>query len=133
MVLSVINNNYDKLIKEISLANSIDIRVCKEIINSPFAYLKHLVTSASEEDGVRLPYVGAFCQKGEYKNKTMRAERRRNTLLANIVDVSVMMSTVLGFVVPSIESAEHIINEAYDSGDYEKLNMIWDSWQEYDN
>jgi hypothetical protein len=127
-----LKNNYDKLIKELASINKIDIRICKAIIDAPFAYLKYLVTDPSIEEGVRFPYIGAFTQKGNYKNKTMRAEHRKNRLLANIVDVTVMMATTLGFICPTIESAEKIINTAYETKDYEKLNLIWGAWQEYD-
>lgn len=124
-------NNYDKLIKELALKHDIDVRICKEIVNSPFAYLKHMVTSATIEDGMRLPYVGSFCQKGNYKNKTMRTETRKKILLDEIVDVTVMMATTLGFIVPTADSAKEIIEKAFEIGDYEKINMIWQGWLEY--
>jgi hypothetical protein len=127
----MVQNNYDKVIKDIALTNFVDTRVCKEIINSPFAYLKYMVTSASEEEGVRLPYVGAFCQKGNYKNKTMRTSTRKNILLENIVDVAVMMSATLGFELPTIGSFKDVIEDAFKAGDYEKINMIWDGWVQY--
>lgn len=127
-----IKNNYDKLIKELALNNKIDVRICKAIVDAPFAYLKYLVTDPSIEEGVRFPYIGAFTQKGNYKNKAMRAENRRAILLANIVDVAIMMSATLGFICPDIESAKKLINTAYEAKDYEKLNMIWNAWQEYD-
>jgi hypothetical protein len=127
----MVQNNYDKLIKELALKNNIDVRVCKEIVNSPFAYLKHLVTSATVEDGVRLPYVGAFCQKGNYKNKGMRAEKRKDILLSEILEVTIMMATTLGFIVPSVDSAKELIEKAWDTGDYEKIDLIWHGWLEY--
>jgi hypothetical protein len=131
--LAPIKNNYDKLIKELALNNSIDVRICKAIIDAPFAYLKYLVTDPSIEEGVRFPYIGAFTQKGNYKNKAMRVETRKNILLENIVDVTIMMVTTLGFQVPTVESAKHVIDEAYEIGDYEKINMIWDGWVAYNN
>lgn len=127
----MIQNNYDKLIKELAFKYKIDVRVCKEITNAPFTYLKHLVTSAAIEDGMRLPYVGVFTQKGNYKNKNMRAETRKKILLEEIVDVTTMMATTLGFMVPTVESAQDIIEIAFERGDYEKLDMIWHGWLEY--
>lgn len=131
--MALLKNNYNKLIKDLALVNSIDVRVCKEIINAPFAYLKYLVTSPTIEEGVRLPYVGAFCQKGNYKNKTMRVEKRKNILLDpdNIVDVAMMMQTTLGFEFPTIGSAKDIIEAAWKFGDNEKINMIWAGWIEF--
>ena len=130
MVL-VSKNNDEKLIKELALNNLIDVRVCKQIINSPFAYLKYIVTDSTIEEGVRLPYVGAFCQKGNYKNKAMRTEKRKDILLDNIVDVAVMMQTTLGFEFPTIGSAKDIIVKAWEDGDNEKINFIWGGWLEF--
>jgi hypothetical protein len=127
----MVQHNYDELIKVLAKKYNIDTRVCKEIINSPFAYFKHMVTSATVEDGMRLPYVGAFTQKGNYKNKSMRAEARTKILLDNITDVTVMMATTLGFIVPTIDSAKDLIDKAYEIGDYDKINMIWHGWIEY--
>jgi hypothetical protein len=127
----MVQNNYDKVIKDIALLNFVDTRVCKEIINSPFAYLKYMVTDSFEEEGLRLPYVGAFCQKGNYKNKTMRTSTRKKILLENIVDVATMMATTLGFELPTIGSFKDVIDEAFDKGDYEKINLIWDGWIAY--
>jgi hypothetical protein len=124
-------HNYDSLIKSLALNNSIDFRVCKAIVNSPFAYLKYLVTHPSIEEGLRIPYLGAFAQKGEYKNKAMKAENRVKLLLADVTDVSVMMATTLGFVVPSVESTKELLNKALADGDNEKINMIWQGWLEY--
>jgi hypothetical protein len=127
----MLQNNYDQLIKELAKKNNIDVRVCKEIINSPFTYLKHIVTSATIEYGMRLPFVGAFTQKGEYRNKGMRAEVRKNILLDNLTDVTVMMATTMGFIVPTVDSTKELIDKAWEIGDYEKLNLIWSGWVEY--
>lgn len=126
-----VENKQDLLIKKLAKQFNIDYRVCKEIVNSPFSYLKYIVTSDTIERGVRIPYFGAFCQKGEYKNKTMRTETRKNILIENLDEVAIMMVTTLGFVFSSHESAKSIIDKAWEIGDYEKINMIWDGWKEY--
>ena len=127
----MIINKQEKLIREIAKNFSLDYRVCKEIINSPFLYLKYIVTDSAIEEGIRIPYFGAFCQKGNYKNKTMRTKNRVDILLDNIVDVTVMMSTTLGFELPSVESGKKVVEKAFEDGDYEKINMIWGGWLEY--
>jgi hypothetical protein len=90
-----------------------------------------MVTSDTIEGGVRIPYFGVFCQKGGYKNKIMRTETRKNILLENMEEVTVMMAATLGFLVPTIESAKNVIETAWEEGDNEKINMIWDGWTEY--
>lgn len=121
----------DLLIKVLAKKYNIDPRVCKAVVDSPFLYLKYLVTSSSEEDGLRIPYFGAFCQKGEYKNKIMRTENRVKNLLLDIEQVAVMMHSMLGFELQSVDSAKRIIETAFEVGDYDKINMIWEGWQEF--
>jgi len=119
------------IIKKIAEKHNIDQRVCKEIVNSPFVYLKYLVTSSNIEEGLRIPYFGAFCQKGGYKNKTMRIENRVKELLDNLEEVASMMVSTLGFELVSPNSAERILKDALSSKDYDKINMIWNGWVEY--
>lgn len=124
-------NKQDLLIKELAKKYNIDYRVCKAVVNSPFLYLKDLVTDDVKEEGIRIPYFGMFTQKGGYKNKAMRTEARKKILLENILEVTTMMATTQGFVVPSVESAKELIEKAWESGDYEKINFIWDGWKDY--
>lgn len=131
MVKIKIENRQDELVKKISKEYGIDYRICKAIVDSPFLYLKYLVTHDSIEDGIRIPYFGVFCQKGNYKNKTMRTKTRKDILLDNIEEVTRMMVSIKGFVAPSIESAKKIIEDAWELGDYEKLNFIWEGWVEF--
>lgn len=119
------------IIKKIAEKYNIDHRVCKEIVNSPFVYLKYLITSSNIEDGLRIPYFGAFCQKGNYNNKTMRTSNRVKELLNNIELVSSMMVSTLGFELASVSSAERVLKEALEAKDYDKINMIWEGWLDY--
>jgi hypothetical protein len=100
-------------------------------VDSPFAYLKYLVTSPDKEEGLRIMYLGAFSQKGNYKNKGMRTQVRARLLLEEIDEVAIMMATTQGFVVPTVDSAKAIIEKAIESGDNEKINLIWNGWEEY--
>jgi len=124
-------NKQELLIKQLAKEYKIDYRVCKAIVNSPFLYLKYLVTDDFQEDGMRIPYFGAFCQKGGYRNKSMRTETRKKILLENIDEVTIMMATTQGFIVPSSDSAKEVIEKAWEDGDYEKINFIWGGWKEY--
>jgi hypothetical protein len=127
----LLNQQQNNYIKVLAKANSLDPRVCKAIVDSPFAYLKHLITSPTAEEGLRLMHLGAFSQKGNYKNKTMRTATRAKALLGEIEDVTIMMAATLGFIVPTVDSAKALIEEALEKGDNEKINMIWDGWLEY--
>lgn len=128
-----LENKQDQLIKELSKKYNIDYRICKAIVNSPFIYFRDIVSDDFIEHGIRIPYFGAFCQKGGYNNKSMRTSKRVEILLNNITKVAAMMSATLGFIVPDVESAENIIKTAYDTGDYEKINFIWSNWVEFNH
>lgn len=121
----------EAILKAIAKAHNVDYRICKAIVDSPFLYLKYLITDPSLEHGIRIPYFGAFCQKGDYKNKTMRTETRVRILLDNIVDVAAMMAATQGFIVPTTDSAKEIIENAWSIGDYEKINFIWEGWKDF--
>ena len=61
----------------------------------------------------------------------MKTENKKAKLLSSIDEVRVMMATTLGFIVPTVESAKVIIEQAWTDRDYEKINMIFDEWQIY--
>jgi len=126
-------NKQDQIIKELAKKYNIDYRVCKAIVDSPLLYFKSLVVDDFVEHGIRIPYFGAFCQKGGYNNKSMRISRRVKILKENITNVAAMMAATLDFIVPDIEAAEDIIQRAVDDGDYEKINFIWDGWVDYNH
>jgi hypothetical protein len=52
-------------------------------------------------------------------------------MLDSIEDVAVIMSTVLGYQIISLDSAKNIITTALEQKDYEKLQTIWDELRYY--
>lgn len=127
------DNKQDKIVRELAKKYKIDYRLCKAVVDSPLLYFKSLVTDDYIEHGVRISHFGAFCQKGGYNNKAMRTGKRVDILLENATEVAAMMATTLGFIVPTVESAEEIIRKAYDDGDYEKINFIWQGWVDFNH
>jgi hypothetical protein len=129
--VALLNQRQHNYIKALATANSLDPRVCKAIVDSPFAYLKYLVTSPDKEEGLRVMYLGAFSQKGNYKNKGMRTQTRAKLLLDEIDEVTIMMAATLGFMLKDADSAKSIIEQALEDGDNDKINLIWNGWEEY--
>jgi len=124
-------NFQDRIIREIANEYKLDWRIVQEIVYSPLKFLKKVVTDPADERPVRIMYFGVFAQKLGKKNKSSRMEKRIKKLLDNIDEVTVVMGVMLQFPIRSAASAKKIIEEARDSGDIEKIEMIWNAWLEY--
>ncbi|MFW5890660.1 MAG: hypothetical protein ACOCUI_00400 [bacterium] len=107
-----------------------DQRVIKSICEYPFKFAKERMSDPTDDRPIRIRYFGVFTQK-HLKNKKVIMKYRYDVLLDNIEDVTIMMATTLGFIVPTFDSAKKIIIDAYKNKDYEKLDMIWNGWKVY--
>lgn len=123
-------NYQDKLIREIAKENNLDWRVVQAAVYSPLKFVRKVVEHPSDMRPVRIMYFGVFMQKLGKHNKAKRMERKVNKMLENIDEVALIMSTQLGFIVKSADSAKRILNDALESKDVEKIDLIWNEWQE---
>lgn len=125
------NNDKDNLVqRELAKKYKKDTRVIKTITEYPFKFAKERMSDPSDDRPIRIRYFGVFTQR-KLKNKDVIMKYRTSALLDNIEDVTVMMATILDFVVPTFESAKKVIEKAYEEKDYDKLHMIWEGWRDY--
>ena len=124
----------DKIIKDIAQKYNKDVRVVKEIVYSPLKFVKRKITDPIDKRPIRIRYFGVFVQKEFYTKETKQMNRRVRELLKNIKEVTIVMMTMLGYVLPrngSKDSAIRIIKEAERNKDYEKINDIYNAWKEF--
>ena len=118
----------DEIIGRLAKKYGKDARTIREIVYSPLKFAKRIITDPSDTRPIRIRYFGVFVEKPT-KTKQVLFEKKVVILLANIDDVTLIMGTTLGFMVPSSFSAAKIIQQASDDKDYEKIDMIYESWK----
>ena len=118
----------DEIIGRLAKKYGKDARTIREIVYSPLKFAKRIITNPGDTRPVRIRYFGVFVEK-PIQTKLLTFEKRIVILLANIDEVTLIMGAILGFIVPSSFSAAKIIQQASDDKDYEKINLIYDTWK----
>lgn len=122
--------NEFKIRNAISKAEGLPFNLVKAITDYPFKFAKEKMTDPIEERPVRIRYFGAFTQKPIH-TKNYGANMRVHVLKEYIEETTIMMATVLHFVVPTFDSAIRILDDALASKDYEKIDIIWNEWKKF--
>jgi hypothetical protein len=120
----------DRIIKDIAKKYKLDYRHVKNIVYYPFKFAKAKMSDPLNERPIRIKYFGVFTQK-HILNKDFYFKTKTEAMLDSIEDVAVIMSTVLGYQIISLDSAKNIITTALEQKDYEKLQTIWDELRYY--
>ena len=118
----------DEIIGRLAKKYSKDARTIREIVYSPLKFAKRIITDPGDSRPVRIRYFGVFVEKPT-KTKSVMFDRKVVILLANIDEVTLIMGATLGFMVPSSFSAAKVIQQASDDKDYEKIDLIFDTWK----
>ena len=127
------NNNEiyrEQIIDEMYEKFGVDKRVLREICYYPLKFAKRRMEDFNDSRPIRIRYFGVFAQK-EKHNKEKYMIGKSEKLLNNIEEVTLVMVSVLGYELPTYESARNVINLAVETKDYEKINDIYNAWKEY--
>ena len=120
----------DIIIRDLAAKYKKDPRIIEAIVYSPLKFTKRVIENPQDDRPVRIKYFGVFTQKVVF-NKDTRMKKLISDLRKDMVVTSTVMGVLLHFIVPTIESASKIIDDAEKTDDYEKIKMIWDALQDY--
>ena len=120
----------DIIIRDLAKKYNIDPRVAKEICYYPLKFAKNIIRNPIDEKPIRVRYFGVFTQKHK-ENKQNRANTIFEILYNDISNTYAVMMSMLGFQLKNIDSARKVLEAARDSKDWDKLEMIWESYKEF--
>ncbi len=113
------------LLKKLARKYGKDRRVIDQIVQSPFLLARKVISDNIDPRPIRLRYFGIIALKRP-TSKIDRIEKRIEILKERMEQTMVIMDS-MGYMIKGPESVNRILDEAWETKDFDKLEEIWDS------
>ena len=120
----------EQIIEEMVSKFNLDKRVLREVCYYPIRFTKRVMEDPADPRPIRIRYFGVFTQKNKF-NKDKHMKDYYDKLMGDIENVTLAMVLLLGYELPTYESTRNVLDLAYKTKDYAKLQDIYDAWKEY--
>ena len=114
----------DRLIKDLAKKYNKDPRVIKEIVWSPIKFANRVISDPTDSRPIRIRYFGVFALKHKDAKFNLYKDRVKR-LKKDMIGTMLILDT-MGFLIKDYTSVNRILDDALDSGDFEKIETIWD-------